>query len=238
MQDTIERIKPQAISPDDRSAWKSLQLHLARYHFAGKHLVPGAVVDLACGTGYGSHLLANEYGSTLTKIYAVDNNPDAIHFARTHFPHPLIEFVVADAMQLNLGTSINNVVSLETLEHLREPAAFVQQMSNMLPKGGRFIVSIPITPSVDANPYHLHDLTIQQLIQMMERGGLNKVDAFIQTQRFNPLQLFSDRRGRHHDLRKNIVAYYWNHPSKFFLRIKSVFQHGFANKYYVAVFEK
>jgi hypothetical protein len=39
-------------------------------------------------------------------------------------------------------------------------------------------------------------------------------------------------------MRKNIIGYYFSHPSKLLLRLTSLFKNGFTNKYYTGVFEK
>ena len=43
---------------EDRAGSDSLGLHLQRYEFAAKHARPGRLLDLACGVGYGTRLLA------------------------------------------------------------------------------------------------------------------------------------------------------------------------------------
>jgi SAM-dependent methyltransferase len=235
---SMERIYPDQILPDEITGSESLQLHLERYHYAGKHLLTGNVADLACGAGYGSFLLATEYGNKATQIIAADIDEDCIRFAKSRYAHPSIHFVAANAFHFEAGIALHNIVSLETIEHLAEPGSFVQQVSRQLVKGGRFIASAPITPSIDANPYHLHDFTISSFKKMFFDAGLKEVDSYIQIQRFNPIPLLRRKEKRSKDLRRSILRYYVNHPNKFFLRIGSLFKDGFTNKYLVAVFEK
>ena len=55
--DTLERLVPDHIEAGEGE--ETLQLHLARYEFAAAHLRPGRVLDIACGVGYVTRLLAD-----------------------------------------------------------------------------------------------------------------------------------------------------------------------------------
>jgi 2-polyprenyl-3-methyl-5-hydroxy-6-metoxy-1,4-benzoquinol methylase len=235
---SMERIYPDTIELNEVTGDQSLQLHLERYNYAGQHLLPGNIADIACGAGYGSYLLATRYGDNIEHIIAADIDRDCIELASKRYAHPLIHFITADALQFKAGLTLNNIVSLETIEHLPDPATFVQQVSRQLVKGGRFIASAPVTPSMDANPYHLHDFTIRSFKKIFIDAGLKEVTSFIQLQRYNPLPLLQHKEKRSKDLRRNMLRYYLDHPNKFFLRLSSLFKDGFTNKYAVVVFEK
>ena len=236
---SMERINPDDIEiAYEVTGDQTLQLHLERYRYAGQYLLPGTVADIACGTGYGSYLLATAYGKEVTQIIAGDIDETTIAFARTRYQHPLIRFMVMDALCFEAGIALNNIISLETIEHLPNPAAFVQHASKQLVKGGRFITSAPVTPSMDANPYHLHDFTAASFRKMFINAGLKEVRSFIQLQPYHPLPLLQRKEERSKDLRRNILRYYLTHPGKFFLRIFSLLRDGFTNKYLVVVFEK
>ena len=58
--DSMERIIPDLIDPQDNAAQLSLRLHMERYQFACENLLPGRVLDIACGTGYGTRLMPVE----------------------------------------------------------------------------------------------------------------------------------------------------------------------------------
>ena len=234
---TLERINP----GDDyeTEAGDSIQLHIERYRFAGKHLQPGVIADIACGLGYGSFLLANEFSNKIARIFAVDNNESAIEFARRKYFHPDISFINADAITFEPEIKLDSVVSLETIEHLEEPGIFIENISRHLVSGGRFIASVPVTPSMDANPYHLHDFMPNRFRKMFFANGMKEIASMIQVQHYKPLSLLLNKdKGRMQDKRKNIPLFYLKHPVKFFLRLRSFFRDGFTNKYLVVVFEK
>jgi len=235
---SLERINPELAGGNEIAGDQTLRLHLERYHYAGKHLLPGAVADIACGVGYGSSLLIKEYGDKISNISAVDNDAASIDFAKTKYQHPKISFIHEDATRFRAKYALQNVVSLETIEHLPDPVSFIKHISAQLVSGGRFITSVPITPSMDANPYHLHDFTSSGFRKMFQAQGFKELNSFVQVQKFNPFALADKKEERTKDLRKNIIGYYIKNPYKFFLRLRSVFVDGFSNKYLVAVFEK
>jgi 2-polyprenyl-3-methyl-5-hydroxy-6-metoxy-1,4-benzoquinol methylase len=49
-------------------------------------LKPGRILDLACGVGYGTELLAAAVG--VEEVLGVDIDPEAIAYARDRYPHP------------------------------------------------------------------------------------------------------------------------------------------------------
>jgi 2-polyprenyl-3-methyl-5-hydroxy-6-metoxy-1,4-benzoquinol methylase len=235
---SLERINPHHLQADEVTGDQTYAMHMARYEYAGKHLVPGTVADIACGVGYGSYLLATAYGKNIERITSVDIEQEAIAFARLHYAHEKIHFMAADAMTFRATGTLNNIVSLETIEHLPQPVLFIRQLSAQLARGGRFIASVPVTPSMDANPYHLHDFTTRSFRKIFIDAGFKEVHSFIQVQRYNPIVMVQRKEERTRGLRNNLLAYYRQHPQKLWLRLRSVLTDGFANKYMVATFEK
>jgi 2-polyprenyl-3-methyl-5-hydroxy-6-metoxy-1,4-benzoquinol methylase len=215
-----------------------LELHLERYRFAAKHLGDGVVADIACGVGYGSFLLAEECVDRINHIYAIDNDTESIHFASKRYSHSKITFSEGDALSYQSPGKLDTIVSLETLEHLEDPFAFIQHMAKQLVSGGRFIASVPITPSMDANPYHLHDFTVKGFKKMFTDAGMKEIDSLIQQQPYSIFSIMKQKEERSKDLRKNIAGYYMSKPGKFLLRLKSLVKDGWNNKYIVTAFQK
>jgi len=235
---SLERIYPAGGSPEIIAGNATLHLHMQRYHFAGKWILPGNVADLACGSGYGSYLLATEYGNEINQIIAIDNSRVAIDYCEKHYSHKKITYELKDVFDFRPTVPINTIVSLETIEHLIQPARFVKQLASILAKGGRFIASAPVTPSVDANPFHQNDFTVGSFKKLFTAAGLVEVESMIQSQNYRAFTMFTKKEGRGHDLRKGLAAYYLKNPGRLFKRLKSLIADGFTNKYLVAVFEK
>ncbi|MBS1919909.1 MAG: methyltransferase domain-containing protein [Bacteroidetes bacterium] len=232
----LERIYPE--DSGDKREEKIMQLHLERYQYAGQNLSGEMIADIACGSGYGSYLLATKYPGSIKKIVGVDNNSEAIEYAKNHYSHPLIQFIQQDAISFNAPGILNTIISLETIEHLENPEIFVKNCIAQLDVGGRFIASSPITPSMDANPYHLQDFSKKKFRKLFLDHGMTEISSFIQIQKYNPINLFGKRKGRISELRRNLFLYYLKHPNKLLLRFSSLLKDGFCNKYLVVVFEK
>jgi 2-polyprenyl-3-methyl-5-hydroxy-6-metoxy-1,4-benzoquinol methylase len=237
---TLERIYPEHFSRDPAITGSStLDLHLRRYAYAGENMAQGVIADVACGSGYGSNFLATGNFSPISRLLAIDNDTTAIHYANQHYVNPVIQFILADACLYRPDKLLNTVISLETIEHLQDPVSFVKHWASFLSSGGRFIASAPITPSMDANPFHLHDFTLSTFKKLFLDAGLTELTHFIQVQKYNPLNVILKRKiGRSKEIRKGIAFYYLKKPSKLILRIRSILQHGFRNKYVIMVFQK
>ena len=135
--------------------------HLQRYMFASERIAGLRVLDLACGAGYGSYVLAQ---SAEREVLGVDLNADAVAYGLQHYSRPRLRLVVGDALNWDLHEEkFDTVVSLETIEHLTNPHAFVAQVAKHLQPRGRLIVSAPNTlqykraPIPTENPFHLNE---------------------------------------------------------------------------------
>lgn len=237
--DSLERLIPDEILAHDVDGLgrETLALHLERYAFAAQHIElaharpgPWSVVDAACGVGYGSALLAQRLGDNVT-VHGVDLDGDALQYARTRYVSPHIQFHHLNALQFQPPTMVDAVVSLETLEHVPDPRGLLAHLVSLLKPGGVLVASAPVTPSVDANPYHLHDFTTASFRALLRRAGLQEMSALRQVQRFNPLALMRKQTPRAKTLRPGLVGYYATHPHKAVTRVLSTLRFGFSNHY-------
>jgi ubiquinone/menaquinone biosynthesis C-methylase UbiE len=151
-----------------REAGRRSDAHLARYALAAQMVRPGDVVlDVACGMGYGSTVLAQN--SRAGSILGLDNSERAIEYARACHGGAGVEFDVADAIDLGRvpDRSVDLVVSFETIEHLAEPEVFLDEVVRVLRPSGRLIASVPNDwtdeTGKDPNPNHLHVYDWQRL---------------------------------------------------------------------------
>lgn len=153
-----------------REAGRHSDAHIARYMLAGRYVRPGdTVLDAACGLGCGSHILAHSTGAA--RVIGVDSSSSAIAYATANFASDgdRVSFHVADAQDLSLlpDHSVDMIVSMETLQHLPEPLAFLSEARRLLRPSGRIIVSVLNQWLDDAgrdqNPHHLHVYGLSKL---------------------------------------------------------------------------
>jgi len=155
---SLERIVPDQIHETRATGQQALALHLDRYRFAATHSTAGRILDIACGVGYGTNLLFDS-ASGCQYALGLDTDQDSITYASNRYQQQGLEFVVDDAMTFSGKDPFDSIITLETIEHLPDPEGFISHLTSLLRPGGMLIVSVPTTPTVDANPYHLHDFT-------------------------------------------------------------------------------
>ncbi len=227
--DTLERLVPDQLPGDDITR-ATLELHLERYRFAADHLQSGATLDIACGVGYGSRLLADLRPDDM-RVLGVDLSPEAVRYAEERYGEERVSFVCHDAMTFRSNEPFDNIVSLETIEHLPDPAGFVDNLLTMLRPGGVFVASVPTTPSVDANPHHLHDFTRRRLDGLVAGRGMTEIASLPQVHAFSLGSVMSGEDSRSKNVRPNLALYYLQHPSALVKRLVSTLRFGFTNRY-------
>ena len=222
--DSLERLVPEQLSRDDTTGQEALRIGLERYAFACRHCRPGRLLDIACGVGYGTSLLT-ERVPQIDSALGIDLSEGAIAYARDHYADPRTRFLATDAMEFT------DPEGFETIEHLPDPERFVSRLTHLVRPGGRIVASVPITPSVDANPHHLHDFTARSFRRLFAGHGFDELDNLIQDQPFRLTAVVTRSEARMETMRTNLPAYYLRHPGSLVRRIASTVRHGFKNRY-------
>jgi SAM-dependent methyltransferase len=134
--------------------------HLHRYAFA-RELVRGrAVLDAACGEGYGAALLA----ATAATVVGVDLSAETVAHARERYAAPNLSFQAADCLHLPHADAVFDcVVSFETLEHLADHDGLLREFRRVLKPHGWLLVSSPdkavySEQQQNRNEYHVREL--------------------------------------------------------------------------------
>jgi SAM-dependent methyltransferase len=118
--------------------------HLRRYQYACDQIIRnGITADLACGTGYGSALLAR----FSAEVYAFDLDRRTIAAATTRYRDVTnLHFAVADLLDLQFTSRFDNVVSFETIEHFApdDIPRLLTLFTDSLKPDGKLIFSTPL----------------------------------------------------------------------------------------------
>jgi 2-polyprenyl-3-methyl-5-hydroxy-6-metoxy-1,4-benzoquinol methylase len=143
--------------------------HLAVYEWIAEHCAGLEVVDMACGEGYGTGVLARR-ARTVT---GVDANPEAFEHASAKYQRPGVEFV-RDLVE-SYRQPCDAVVFLQTIEHVEDPEAVLRHFRDMLPPGGTAYVSTPnlltLAPEGAAksdNPWHIKEYRAEEFRALCE----------------------------------------------------------------------
>jgi 2-polyprenyl-3-methyl-5-hydroxy-6-metoxy-1,4-benzoquinol methylase len=131
--------------------------HVYRYNWVKDFVKGKKVLDIACGTGYGSFMMAGEGGAT--GITACDIDEKTVKYASIRNRHPNILFQVNNAETFTFENEFDIITSFETIEHLNKPEIFLKNANRALTPDGTFFVSTPISALAEnhapANKYHM-----------------------------------------------------------------------------------
>lgn len=146
-------------------------IHFARYAIATPFVQGKKVLDIACGEGYGSHLLKQ---AGAHKVVGVDVSDEAVNRAKKHFSAPGVEFMATDAASVEREFPLEYfdvVVSCETIEHIQDPAKYLQSLKNVAKKDAVFIISCPndhwyFPEDHQRNPYHVRKYNFEEFKEL------------------------------------------------------------------------
>ena len=115
--------------------------HLAAYHTAAEAINPTSeVIDVGCGTGYGTRLLANHGAPAI----GVDIDGGTIEHATFRYGTPRCTFQVYDGRSLPFSDArFGSAVSFQVIEHVPDDDRFVAEARRVLRDGGVFLVTTP-----------------------------------------------------------------------------------------------
>ena len=130
--------------------------HEDRYDYILQRVAGKEVLDIACGSGYGTYLLAHK--GNASKVVGVDLNDQAVKYGNHRYSHPNIKRIVGDATEVTFEKQFDVVVSFETIEHIPHVQKFVQNIYQNLKVGGILAISTPVvikTTETPFNPFHI-----------------------------------------------------------------------------------
>jgi SAM-dependent methyltransferase len=145
------------------------QRHLVIYKWIAARVGGAHVVDMACGEGYGSDVLAR----MATSVVGVDANPEAHEHARLRYTRPNLRFE-RDLVE-SFAEPCDAVVFLQTIEHVEEPGAILDHFRSMLAPGGVAYLSTPnlltlAPPGAEksGNPWHVREYRAGEFRELCE----------------------------------------------------------------------
>lgn len=161
---TGERMVPGRVDSD-------LELeHVSRYEFASHFAAARDVLDLACGAGYGSGLLA--VGGA-RRVVGMDIALDAVAYSRTTVASGP-SFLAGDCLRLPFpDDSFDRVVAFEILEHVERPDELLREARRVLRPDGLLVLSTPDRDSYaearqgQPNPFHVQEFSAGELAELL-----------------------------------------------------------------------
>jgi 2-polyprenyl-3-methyl-5-hydroxy-6-metoxy-1,4-benzoquinol methylase len=176
-QETVQRDQPNGVPPLELTGERTLpdvpaenywfRRHLVVYEWIAERCAGLEVVDMACGEGYGTEVLARR----ARRVTGVDANPEAFEHARLKYTRPGVRFV-RNMIELH-SEPCDVVVFLQTIEHVPDPEGVLRHFKEM---AGTVYVSTPnlltlAPPGADksGNPWHLREYRAADFRALCER---------------------------------------------------------------------
>jgi SAM-dependent methyltransferase len=152
--------------------------HLAVYEWIAARVAGRRVIDMACGEGYGSDVLAR----SAVSVVGVDANPEAHEHARLRYSRENLRFV-RDLVE-TFAEPADVVVFLQTIEHLQDPAAVLAHFRSLVGETGVVFVSTPNVLTLapkgaerSDNPWHVHEYRSAEFERLC-RGAFGTVEMY------------------------------------------------------------
>jgi SAM-dependent methyltransferase len=144
--------------------------HLVVYEWIAAQTAGTRVIDMACGEGYGSDVLARSAKS----VVGVDANPEAHEHAHLRYRRENLRFV-RDLVS-SFAEAADAVVFLQTIEHVEDAGAVLEHFRTLVGDGGTVFLSTPnvltLAPrgaSRSDNPWHVHEYRANEFEQLCRR---------------------------------------------------------------------
>jgi len=168
--------------------------HIDRYRFAQKFIRPNdSVLDIACGSGYGTMMLLRAGG----EVVGCDYDETLIGELRDRWKCD--KFRYANALSLPFRDEyFDVVVSFETIEHLTDSQSFISEIRRVLKPGGIFICSTPNICYTAHPELHVKEYQPKEFFQLM-KNNFSQVEKF--GQYFRPSDRIND-------------LYHWHYKSQ------------------------
>ncbi|MAC96712.1 MAG: hypothetical protein CMC96_14565 [Flavobacteriales bacterium] len=146
--------------------------HLHRYMEVIKRLEGNEkILDLACGSGYGSNILAD---STSALVIGGDISKSTIEDCKKHWTKDNLDFLELNGAELNFpSNTFDLIVSFETIEHTESYNQMIVEFKRVVKKGGSIFLSTPNkkinSPNgVIVNPFHTQEWYFDEFYSLLE----------------------------------------------------------------------
>jgi 2-polyprenyl-3-methyl-5-hydroxy-6-metoxy-1,4-benzoquinol methylase len=161
----LQRDQPPGVPPLELTGERTLpdvpeenywfQRHLVVYEWIRPRVGGLRVVDMACGEGYGSDVLARSAAS----VVGVDANPEAHEHARARYTRPGLRF--ARDMIQTFSEPCDAIVFLQTIEHVEDPGELLEHfktISDVVYVSTPNVLTLaPKGAERSGNPWHVHE---------------------------------------------------------------------------------
>lgn len=146
--------------------------HEIAYRFGLAHIAGRRVLEIGCGEGYGTALLAT------AAAHVVGLDYDALTIRHAAARYPQARFVHGNLAALPLPSeSVDVIATLQVIEHVWNHDEFAGECLRVLRPGGLLLVTTPnrltFSPGLETpmNPFHTKEFTADELTRLLTGNG-------------------------------------------------------------------
>jgi 2-polyprenyl-3-methyl-5-hydroxy-6-metoxy-1,4-benzoquinol methylase len=176
----VQRDQPPGVPPLELTGERTLpdvpeenywyRRHLVVYEWIARRVAGKRVVDMACGEGYGSDVLA---AGGAASVVGVDANPEAHAHARLRYVRPNLRY--ARDLVETFDEPCDAVVFLQTIEHVQNPDEILERFKSLVGPGGVVYVTTPNVLTLapegaekSGNPWHVKEYRPEEFRALCE----------------------------------------------------------------------
>lgn len=159
--------------------------HICRYQFAKQFVTGKRVLDAACGSGYGTKILAED----ASEVTGIDISAEAVAYAEKEYKQSNTRYLVGSVEKMPFADqSFDVIISFETIEHIDEIAqdSFLSEIKRVIKNDGILIISTPNKKKFTDerggkhSEYHVKEFYVEEFRKFLAR----KFDYVIFQQQF------------------------------------------------------
>ncbi len=144
--------------------------HLHRYAIALQLVSGKSVLDIACGEGYGSNILAQKAKNVL----GVDVDSECVKSAKKKYVQDNLSFLSGSTSKIPANDeTFDVVVSFETIEHHDKHDEMLMEIKRVLKKNGILIISTPDKLYYSDNTEFKNEHHVKELYKDEFKGLIN-----------------------------------------------------------------
>ncbi len=177
-----------------RAAAHVYRYELSKKVISHKYQFP-KILDIACGTGYGSQTLSE---ITKSQVFGVDVSSEAVSQAIAGYARKNIHFKLGSIIDIPYKNKFfDAVVCFETIEHIQPGLTLkaLSEMKRVLKRGGTLFISTPNKLVEDVakylfkidNVFHTNEMTYQLLRNSLKKSRLKIIKEYGQGPIFLPV---------------------------------------------------
>jgi len=162
----LRRISVERTKTESKSSYYFYQ-HQKAYSFCERFVKGKNILEIGSGSGYGTNRLARNAKS----IIAIDKDKASIKNSKKKYNSANINFISCKIENYFSNEKFDVIISLQVIEHLKNPEILLEKIHHLLEKNGVFIISTPnrLTQSYKENPYHYKEYSSKELFYMLSR---------------------------------------------------------------------